>query len=62
MDKDVPRMDGDRVALYREEIVRRSPPASRHDELMIEVYSRLLESAMELKRMERVRIDLRAAT
>jgi hypothetical protein len=55
-------MDGDRVALYREEIVRRSPPASRHDELMIEVYSRLLESAMELKRMERVRIDLRAAT
>ena len=60
VDKDVPGMDCERIAHYRREISRRSPPASRHDELMIEVYTRLLDSAMELIRMERAGLGQQA--
>ena len=56
INRDVPRKDGDRRSLYRMEISRRSPPRTRHDEFMIEVYTRLLDSATELCNMERAGI------
>lgn len=49
---DIPKCEIEREAYYLARISDYTPPASRHDQLMLSVYRNLLRSVRELQRLE----------